>query len=170
MAAVPRQLRDLKYVKGMSTVNATLGRLTEGKSVERLTRAMNKGGEEIADTARSLVPIDDGVLRASIGHEIVPVSRVSKKTGDLNLAAAVHVYAGDDRAFYAKWVEFGTPPHSTSKGLTLKKESGRAAGKGHPGARARPFFFPAYRIVKKRVRNRIKRELRKLVKEIMNGR
>jgi HK97 gp10 family phage protein len=55
----------------------------------------------------------------------------------------VTVYAGNERAFYARWVEFGTV-----------KMVGR------------PFFFPAYRAVRRRVRGRLTRATRKAAKAI----
>jgi hypothetical protein len=57
-----------------------------------------------------------------------------------DLVAAVK--AGDAKAFYARWVEFGTQK-----------------------MQARPFFFPAYRALKKRVKSRINREMKKAIRE-----
>lgn len=92
--------------------------------------ALDKSAQELAARQRSLAPRDDGDLQASIRVE----------PGDHELARKV--LAGDDRAFYARFVEFGT----------LEAE-------------AQPFFYPAYRLLKKRLSGRIKRAISKSVKE-----
>ena len=61
--------------------------------------------------------------------------------GDHELARTVRA-----NAFYAGWVEFGT----------LKSDP-------------RPFFWPAYRLIRKRVKNRIRRAVGKAVKDFNNG-
>lgn len=52
------------------------------------------------------------------------------------------VSAGDREAFYAAWVEFG-----------------------HGQAAPRPFFWPAYRLMKRRFRSRMTRAAKKAVQE-----
>lgn len=64
---------------------------------------------------------------------------IRKEPGDHDLAVAVK--AGSDAAFYARFVEFGTQRTP-----------------------AQPFFFPAYRALRKRIRARISRAVRKAVR------
>lgn len=133
---------------------------------DTISAAMEKSAEEIVRLARSLVPVEQGDLKASIGWTwgaaprgaitLGAVRRPVERVGDLKIT----VYAGDEKAFYARFVEFGTAPHSVAKGGGTKagQRAARAGGgKPHPGARAKPFFYPAYRAVKKTVKGRISR-------------
>jgi HK97 gp10 family phage protein len=111
---------------------------------EELRKVLGESAEEIAAMARRLVPVEEGDLRASIGWTF---GRPPK--GSLTLAQAdvsdisVSVYAGNNRAFYARWVEFGTVK-----------------------MRARPFFFPSYRALKRRVRGRVTRATTKAARKV----
>ncbi|WP_292131171.1 HK97-gp10 family putative phage morphogenesis protein [Mesorhizobium sp.] len=107
--------------------------------------AMEKGAEEIVGMAKRLCPVDDGDLRDSIGW-----TWSDAPNGSLVLAQSVPtiagnerivIYAGNNRAFYATFVEFGT--------VKMAKRS---------------FFFPAYRSLKKRTLDRIKRSTRAALK------
>lgn len=57
---------------------------------------------------------------------------------------AVAVFAGDAAAFYARWVEFGTKA----------------------GGMARPFFWPAYRLMRRLLKRRIRAASKRAVKKI----
>lgn len=112
---------------------------------DEIRKALVTSAEEIVALAQSLVPRDQGDLYDSIGWKFgagVPVGTVSlarRELGDLS----VTVFAGDDKAFYARWVEFGTVK-----------------------MRAHPFFFPAYRAVRKRAKSRISRATTKAAKKV----
>lgn len=132
--------------------------------------AMERSAEEICTIARGLCPVDDGVLKASIGWTwgAAPQGSISLGAVSDGSALSITVYAGNDAAFYARWVEFGTAAHALGKGSDLHGTGGRRRrqhGTMHPGAAAQPFFFPAYRLGKKRAMNRIKRAIGKAVKE-----
>lgn len=105
--------------------------------------AMEKSAQEIVALAKALCPVNDGDLRDSIGW-----TWGDAPEGSIVLAASegaalrITIYAGDDEAFYARWVEFGTS-HSLPEA----------------------FFIPAYRLNKKRAANRIKRAISKAVRE-----
>ena len=92
--------------------------------------ALDKSAAELVDRMQSLAPVDDGDLRDSIRAE----------DGEHELA--VRVQAGDDGAFYARWVEFGTAATPAS-----------------------PFFWPVVRLSRKRLQRRIKRAIGKAVRE-----
>ena len=101
------------------------------KAVRAAVRpVLDKSAEELVTRMQALAPVDDGDLRDSIRAE----------DGDHELS--VRVQAGDDGAFYARWVEFGTA-----------------------NTPANPFFFVAYRLSKKRLQRRIKRAIGKSVRE-----
>lgn len=116
---------------------------------------MEKGAEEIVAMMRSLVPVDSGALRESIGWVwgaeapagslIVAVAK-SKLGKDLTIT----IYAGSrDKkrgamdAYYARWVEFGTQK--------MTKQ---------------PYFYVSYRANKKKVVSRIRSATRKAGKQV----
>lgn len=148
------------------------------RRVERAARAaMEKGADELVAMMKRLAPVDDGTLRDSIGWTWgdAPAGSVllSQSEPD-SRGLKITVYAGNAEAYYAHWVEFGTAPHNVADGGGTKagKESlrtGRLTKKGaapvfHPGAAAHPFFFPAWRALRKRIRSRIRREMKKAIK------
>ncbi len=94
---------------------------------------------------RNLAPEDTGDLKYSIkytmpGDSTPPYSQ----PGGSTVAAEnqLLVTAGNDDVRYPHLVEYGTKD-----------------------AEAQPYFWPAYRLKKKRLSNRIKRAIRKAVKE-----
>ena len=93
--------------------------------------ALVEGAEDLARFQRNVVPFKDGTLHDSIKVKQDPsLSKVS-------------VVAGDGEAFYARFVEFGTP-----------------------NAPARPFFFPTYRAFKKPIKSKVRRASRKAAKQV----
>ncbi|MEQ8292766.1 MAG: HK97 gp10 family phage protein [Roseovarius sp.] len=135
--------------------------------------ALERSAEEIADTARALVPVDDGDLEASIDWQHgppPPESRLAKSTGG-DPSLMVTVFAGNDEVFWAPFVEFGTQAgiagqRVTSKGAGNKQsKKGRLSYRTHPGTPAQPFFYPAYRLNKTRIERRIKRAVAKAIRE-----
>lgn len=109
--------------------------------------ALERSADEIVALAKSLVPVDKGALRDSIGwtYGEAPKGSMALATGgsgDLK----VTVYAGSSDAFYARWVEFGTVNMS---GI--------------------PFFFPAYRALRRRVRSRVSRAVTKAARRVAGG-
>ncbi len=140
------------------------------RSAEKvLPKAMETSAEEICNLARVACPVDDGDLRASIGWTWgdAPAGSVSIGTVGDGAAMRITIYAGDEKAFYARWVEFGTAPHAVGKGsdTSVKGARRQQTGAMHPGSTAQPFFFPAYRLGRKRALNRIRRAIAKAVKE-----
>jgi len=111
---------------------------------EEISRAMETSAQEIVDLAKRLVPVDQGDLRASIGWTwgAAPKGSVSLATVGSSDNLRITVYAGNEKAFYARWVEFGTQQN-----------------------RARPFFYVSYRAIRKRVRSRVTRAIRTAAKK-----
>jgi HK97 gp10 family phage protein len=107
--------------------------------------ALIKSGKELAATMRALAPEDTGALKKSLAvtppghatpaHSQPGGSRVAREN-------EVLVTAGNSDVRYAHLVEYGTTK-----------------------ADARPFFWPAYRLKKKRILNRTKRAIGKAIKE-----
>ncbi|MGE0845838.1 MAG: HK97-gp10 family putative phage morphogenesis protein [Flavobacteriaceae bacterium] len=133
-------------VQGLDRLRAKLKALPEAAKVG-IRVAMEQGATEIVDLARSLCPVDRGDLRDSIGWTWGDAPRgamVLAQGGEGDLR--VTVYAGNDEAYYARWVEFGTQKMA-----------------------AQPFFFPAYRALRKRVKGRISRATTKAAKKVAAG-
>lgn len=125
-------------------------------------QALAEGADQITDDMKRLAPKRTGKLRDSItqtwGGGKVRYSSLAGSTseaGDPDLT--VRISAGNSGVRYAHLVEFGTAPHLNG---------GRFAGSRHPGTAAEPFFFPAYRANKRRVKARISRATTKAVREI----
>ena len=107
--------------------------------------ALQKSGSELVGAMRNLAPVDTGDLRDSIkytmpGNSTPPYSQ----PGGSRVAAEnqVLVTAGNTDVRYAHLQEYGTvnnPPH--------------------------PFFWPAFRLKRKKLTGRIKRAVGKAVRE-----
>lgn len=126
-----------------------------------IKQALAQGADEITNMQKRLVPVDSGDLRDSIaqtwGAGKVRYSSLNAgaETGDPDLT--VRLSAGNSKVRYAHLVEFGTAPHING---------GKFAGSQHPGTAAHPFFFPAYRALRKRVKSRITRATNKAAKTV----
>ena len=106
----------------------------------------------------NLVGIEDGWQEAIM------------KLNDPDLTVTIH--AGDAKAFYAAFVEFGTTGHKIEAKLAPALHlygSGYVESVNHPGAAARPFFYPAWRLVKKKAKGRISRATNKAAKKVAAG-
>lgn len=112
---------------------------------QSVTPALLKSGEELRDRMRALAPEDTGALKQSIevtppGHATPPYSQPGGST-----VAGEHqvlLTAGNEDVRYPHLVEYGTA------------EAG-----------AQPYFWPAYRLTRKRIAGRVKRAISKAVKE-----
>ncbi|MEZ2132470.1 MULTISPECIES: HK97-gp10 family putative phage morphogenesis protein [unclassified Sinorhizobium] len=130
---------------------------------ERIRKAMEEGAEEIVSLSKSLVPVDTGALRDSIGWTFgrapkgaLTLGTVQSVGGDLTIT----IYAGNSEAFWARWVEFGTAAHTAG---------GMFEGAEIPKIPASPFFYVSYRASRRRVKSRITRAVNKAAKEVAAG-
>lgn len=129
---------------------------------QEVGKATQKGADEITAMQKRLAPVRTGALRNSIRNvrgTYTPDNPNVRgfggpRKGDPDLT--VHLVAGNAKAWYAALVEFGTKPH-------LNK--GRFAGTRHPGTTAQPYFYPAYRSLKRRYKARVTRAMRKALKD-----
>ena len=108
---------------------------------ENVKQALAQGGEEMVKQARQFAPVDEGELRNSIEWNY------TKRTKELQGSSpGIIVMAGaestNDDAFYASFLEHGT--------TRLIR---------------RPFFFPAYRLLRRKIRGRISRSMTKAFKQ-----
>lgn len=146
------------YLKGLPQLKAKLKRLKED-TADDIRPVMAAAADMIVTDMRSYAPVDQGDLRESIGWTWGDAPRGSFSTSAQIGSNRITIFAGNEKAFYARWVEFGTGP---------RENAGLFAGTTHPGTAPQPFFFPAYRAnrkkVKKMMRDAIRAAVRKAVK------
>ena len=116
------------------------------QATERNARAVAKLAKRYAEGSRQ-----SGDLIRSIKAD-------SKSDGP---ALKWRVTAGDETAFYARMVEFGTAPAKRGQTVTNKSGRSRKSARTHPGTSARPYFFPAYRALRKSLKTRLSRAFTK---------
>lgn len=176
-------------VEGVERMNRRMRRLPV--SAKRAAReAIGQGAQEIVDKMKQLAPRDSGKLRDSIKWTFgnapdgsVTIGRfslggfsfgsVTDMRADEGLRATIYVDT-DKRsgAYYGPFVEFGTEAgqrggRASYVGLAQNRR-GRTQRRTHPGTRAQPFFWPAYRSLRRRVRGRITRAINRALKRWAN--
>lgn len=139
--------------------------------IEAATRqAMEEFAEQIVAQMKSIVPVKTGKLRDSIGWtwgkpprgaKLVFVSK--KSSGNEN---RITIFAGDDVAFYARWVEFGTHARAPGKYRDERKRKRNSGKYGHPATPAQPFFFPVWRANKRRLGRTINPKVYAAIKKL----
>lgn len=179
-------------LSGLDKLNRRLTQLPT-QARKEIALAMEKGAQDIVDFAKTLAPVgqssgvnssnNPGALRDSIGwiwgskppkgsislgSVVAGGNNVNRKDGDL----VITIFAGNDKAFYARWVEFGTKSHGIdAKQAPTMGRAGASFGThvDHPGAVAHPFFYPAYRAMQKRTKRRISNAVIKSVKKVASS-
>lgn len=145
-------------VRNKDRLFAKLRKLAPSADKE-LTKVNGAAAEEMASLARRLVPVKTGKLRESI--VVTPPGGTppahSQGRGLTVPQGAYMVTAGGTKVRYAALVEFGTRPHVNA---------GEFAGSQNPGSPAQPYFFPAYRLVRKKQKARATRAINKSVKAV----
>lgn len=101
---------------------------------KRINAANEKSAEDLAAMMRRLVPTDERDLERSITYY--------EMTGTVGGGVTWRVAAGDEKAFYARFQEFGN-------GIVP----------------AQPFFYPSFRALRRLIRNRQLRAFRAALKE-----
>ncbi|WP_268920608.1 HK97-gp10 family putative phage morphogenesis protein [Shimia sediminis] len=107
--------------------------------------ALMKSATEMAEAMEALAPEDSGALKDSIeitGPERLTPSYSQPGGSKVVPSNAVAITVGNSEVRYPHLVEYGTIE-----------------------APAQPFFWPSYRLLKKRSANRIKRSMSKAIKE-----
>lgn len=127
---------------------------------EQLKDANRQTADEMVDLAQSYVPVHTGKLRDSIvatgPGETPPAYAQGAGSGPVP-EGAFAVSAGNTKVRYAHLVEYGTKPHVNQ---------GEFKGSQNPGARRQPFFWPAYRIVQKKMRARANKALKAAITSV----
>jgi HK97 gp10 family phage protein len=146
-----------------------------------------RGAADLAQAIENAAPISAdgshgrlrGALKRSVGW-VRGLAKAVRTNGAFRLASKdlnasgralnaagllFSVFAGNDEAFYARFVEHGTSaaPAGRSKDAKGKARNNKQA---HHATRAQPFFFPTIRAMKKPLRSRVVRASNKAAKEV----
>ena len=123
-----------------------------------MSRALVQNAEELVGKMKNAAPYDSGDLIDSIQWQFTSASN-GETRGSVKGAEglSVTISAGGGLAYYATWVEFGTPPHING---------GKFAGTQHPGTENQPFFWPIYRLNMRRIKGRLSRAQNQAIKEV----
>jgi HK97 gp10 family phage protein len=148
-------------IKGLDKLQAKLKALPDAVVVE-VRSALAGAAEEIVDMMKGLAPSDSGALRDSIGWTWGEAPKGSLTLGKLKSSRKgeglkITIFAGNDKVWWGRWVEFGTASHI---------QGGKFAGSEHPGTRAQPFFFPAYRSNRKSAKAKVRKAVRTAAKKV----
>ena len=139
-------------VTGMAGLRARFGRAAQLVQDE-LVAQLEREAEKVVRDMKALVPVDTGALRNSInwtwGDAPAGSVTIGKVRGSSYERIAITIYAGTrDKslgsadAFYARFQEFGTRKMA-----------------------ANPFFYPAWRANRARVKTNITRAIRRAMKK-----
>lgn len=122
-------------IDGLADLDRMLKELPAKVEANIMRGAIRTGAKVIEDRAKELAPVKSGKLRDSI-----KVSTRSKRG-----VVSATIRAGGGKAFYAKWVEFGTAQHfikpKNRKSLFFAGMAKKIVD--HPGATQKPFMRPA---------------------------
>lgn len=122
-----------------------------------LTESNKEAADEMVRYARSFVPVKTGKLRDSIVATPPGGTVPGYSQGGAVPEGAYAVSAGNSKVRYPHLVEYGTRPHINE---------GMFAGSSNPGAKRQPYFWPAYRLIRKSMRSRASRAINKAVKTV----
>lgn len=151
-------------IRNVDRLKRKLARMSRATK-EEIRTALAQSAGEIAELMRRTVPVADGDLRDSIIWQYGDQEKVSYSQTLGSVTAghelSVRISAGNSKVRYAHLVEFGTAAHVAG---------GKFAGAQHPGTTAQPFFYPSYRLGKKRAKARINRATTRAAKKVAAGR
>ncbi len=143
----------LKHIKGADRLARKFAALPKAYQ-QTIDKTLEKAAAEMARAARALVPEKTGTLKDSIEHSTGPASDGVGRAAFVMAGVESSRDAfgrftnpdpeGGDRAFYARFVEFGTKD----------------------GSPARPFFWPAFRLMRRLIKKRIKAASRRATRKI----
>ncbi|SMQ65874.1 phage protein, HK97 gp10 family [Devosia lucknowensis] len=132
-------------IQGLDRLKKKLRRMPEQAKVE-IKKALNLSADEMVDMAKGLAPFEDGALKNSI----------QKEGGRHELA--IDVVAG------------GTATtREVRDGAGVEYDYALAQEFGTSNMKPTPFFFPAYRVVRKRIKSRVSRATTKAAKTAASG-
>lgn len=129
---------------GLESLYAKLGKIA---SDEAIMRGIQKACVRVEVDAKVNCPVDDGILRASITHELKP----SELKGVVGTGVE-----------YAPYVELGTGVYADGRNTPWQYQDASGAWHTTVGQRPQPFMLPALENNRVKVIKDIKDELRRL--------
>lgn len=146
-------------VEGLARLNRKLTKRIPEAVYQRVREALEQSANETVAAMKALAPHDTGLLQSSIawtwGNAPKGTLAIASSKASAN-GLRITIYAGGGEAYYARFVEFGTSRHING---------GLYAGSENPGMTAQPFFYPGWRLVKRKVKGRVSRSVKKAIKE-----
>lgn len=141
-------------VIGLKSLERKLTRHIPRKVREATRVAMEKGAGEIVALMKSLVPRDEGKLAASIGWTwgTVPEGALAIASQTSDLGETITIYAGDRSTIV-----------TNSRGYEFQNAILQEFGT--QDMTPNPYFFPAFRTLRKRAASRITRAMKKAIRE-----
>lgn len=159
----PGKSSRLSKILNLARLNRKLARLPV-VAKQHIRAEMEKVADDIVAMMKSLVAVDDGDLRDSIGWTWgkAPKGSLAVSTVKASLGGdlTITIYAGSSEAYYARWVEFGTARHPNK---------GKFEGTVHPGTAAQPYFYVSFRANRKSGLRAIRRATRDAAKQVASG-
>ena len=145
---------------GLARLNRKLTRTIPRAAKAAAAQAVVQGAQEVANLQQNLAPYDDGDLMESIhvtrpGETTPPYSQPGGRQTAREGQAIIT--AGNAKVRYAHLVEYGTKRPYVAGGMF--------EGSIHPPVKAQPFFFPAWRALRTRVKSRVTRSINKAIKD-----
>lgn len=132
-------------IKGLKEFKATMKKLPQDARKE-IFDVLKRSGNDFEQTAKRLAPVKSGKLKSDIESVVLGKGEHRLRGGRKKITVrdiAVAVWTGKNR--YANFVEWGLD--KTRKML------------------AEPFFWPAYRLIRRQVRRDIKNTFRRVLRK-----
>ena len=140
-------------IKGKDEFLAQIGRLPQAIR-EEVRKALTTSAQEATDLMQRFAPVEQGKLRASIDFTFGEAPEGSLSSTSANARAAkgeaglsVTMFAGDESTIV-----------TNSRGVRF--QNARLQEFGTANMARNPFFFPAYRLTRKRAKSRLQRSVR----------
>lgn len=122
-----------RSIIGGTALDAALRTLPVKIERNILRAALRQGANVYRAEVRATIPVESGALRKSV--------RVSTRAKGGTVYASLKI--GNDKTFYARFLEFGTQRHGVKKGSSVRRGK-HQDGVLNPGIEPRPFARPAF--------------------------
>lgn len=151
-------------VDGLDRLRTKLTRKIPDRVRHHMKQSMAQYAGKVVASMESFAPEKSGALMNSIGWTWGDAPKGSLTVATLNgnnSDLKITIYAGDEEAFYARFVEFGTQAHSLATNASVSRGKRQGQGGMHPGAEAHPFFYVGWRLNKRRTKAAMRRAVKK---------
>lgn len=132
-------------------------RALPGAVQAEVKKAVPDAADELVGMMQRLAPRNKGALVASIRREQREEFRAVVIAGGTQATKREARKGSGQFTDEAILAEFGTKPH---------RIGGKFKGARHPGTAAQPFFYPAWRASKKRIKSKLSRSITTGIKKV----